>query len=508
MNSIDHLPVIIGAGQDSRPVPEDLDQAFGPADLAGEALRRAFADAGLGPQPIDLCFGVRLFGDSGPAFPNPFGRSNNFPASVCARASMTASKYIYSYVGGQSPQNLVAEAAQLLMDGTVKTVAIVGAEAIANIKAAGRAGAKPDWTENREEPVEDRGIFGTGGTALVKGQAPKPVTGPEGFGVSMQAMMHRIAAPVYFYGLFETARRAALGLSKADYAQSMGALWAAFAAVAKDNEFASVQHGPDMADIITPGASNPMIASPYTKAMVARDGINLGAALLLTTYGHAKSLGVRDVTFLQAHDQCVEPVPLQRARLDQAVAQARVLEQAGRHADLYDLYSCFPVVPLEAMRILGLKQDDVPLTLTGGLPFFGGPGNNYSLHGIAEAHKAVRGTQKTAVVYANGGLASKHAVGRYTGEAPDQVSLHRSPDPDPVMALASGDDPSGTIATYTVEYKRGEPSGVLLIGQTDEGARFYARGGVNMTDAFITDDPIGAMIKTQTKGGQNLLTEL
>lgn len=488
MSALDKLPVIIGAGQDSRPVPTDLDTAFGPADLAGTALTRAFADAGTAPQALDVCFGVRLFGDSGPTFPNPFGGPNNFPASVCARAGASAAQYIYDHVGGQSPQTLVAEAAQLLMDGTAETVAIVGAEAIANIKAAGRAGAKPDWTETRDEPLDDRGAYG-----------------PGGFMVHMQAISHRIAAPVYYYGLMECARRAAMGESKAVYRDRMADIWGEFAQVAAGNEYASVRTGLSGADIVTPSAVNPMIASPYTKAMVARDGVNQGAAIIMTTYAKAKQMGVSDMTFLHGYDSCTEPSPLERARLDRAEAQRRVLDSTGRDADMYDLYSCFPIVPLEAKRILGL-DGNVPLTLTGGLPFFGGPGNNYSLHGIAEAHARVRGTDKTAVVYANGGLASKHAVGRYSGVAPETVKSRKSASPEPSKAVKISADPSGVIIAYTVEYRRGEPMGVVIMAENEAGARFYARGDSALTEAFIQGDPVGHSIQTKTQSGQNMLT--
>lgn len=508
MMTLDQLPVIIGAGQSMRPVPDDLDKAFGPVDLAADALDRAFEDAKMDTRSLDLCYGVRLFGDSGPAFPNPFGRSNNFPASVCAKAVATAAHHVYGFVGGQSPQTMVAEAALKLMDGQVETVAIIGAEAIANIKAAGRAGAKPDWSETREEPLDDRGLFGTSGVGYDPDKPYVPANPATGFGITMSAMMHQIAAPVYYYGLFETARRAALGLSKADYDAQMGALWEDFARVAAGNEFAAIRTAPSASDILMPSAFNPMISSPYTKAMVARDGVNLGAAVILTTYGRAKAMGVSDVTFLHAHDQCVEATPLERRRLDQSDAQAFVLDRVGMGADIYDLYSCFPIVPLEAMRILGLSVGDCPLTLTGGLPFFGGPGNNYSLHGIAEAHHAVRGTDKTAVVYANGGMASKHAAGRYSGTPPETVALTRSPEIAPAKLVVDSDNPEGQIITYTVEYKRGEPTGALIIGETDSGERFYARAGEAHLDPFITGDPIGEKIKTETKGGQNRVTGL
>ena len=49
-----------------------------------------------------------------------------------------------------------------------------------------------------------------------------------------------------------------------------------------------------------------------------------------------------------------------------------------------DLYSCFPIAPRLSAAMLGLAPDDPrPLTVTGGLPWFGGPGNNYTTHAIA-----------------------------------------------------------------------------------------------------------------------------
>ena len=484
MSDLDRLPVIIGAGQAMRAVPADLDTAFGAADLAGEALARAFADAGVDSRDVDIAFAVRTFGDSGPAFPNPFGGPDNLGAAAFARAGGQAARHVYSQVGGQQPQTLVAEAARLLMDGTVETACVLGAETIANVKAASRAGAAPDWNEATGVALEDRGPFDAGD-----------------FPVSPQAIAARIAAPVYYYALMESARRHALGDSEGDYRDRMAALWEHFAGIAAANPFAVQRSGLSGEAIVTPGPGNPLISTPYTKAMVARDGVNQGAAVLLSTYGRAKEMGVRDVTFLHAHDQAAEPHPLLREHLHRAPAQARVLEGIADHADMLDLYSCFPVVPLEAMRILGLEIGERPLTLTGGLPFFGGPGNNYALHAIAEAHSRVRGTHQTAAVYANGGLASKHACGLYGGKPPARVELRRSPDTPAARKAYAGDNPSGTVVAATVEHRRGAPTGVLVMAETDAGERFYARGGTE-----LGDDIIGDGIATETRGGMHSIT--
>ena len=67
----------------------------------------------------------------------------------------------------------------------------------------------------------------------------------------------------------------------------------------------------------------------------------------------------------------------------------------------------------------GLAADDPRgLTLTGGLPYFGGPGNSYSLHGIAETVAAMRDKPGAfGLVGANGGVMSKYSVGVYSTNA-------------------------------------------------------------------------------------------
>ncbi len=78
-----------------------------------------------------------------------------------------------------------------------------------------------------------------------------------------------------------------------------------------------------------------------------------------------------------------------------ALAGQAALDLAGIGIDdiaSVDLYSCFPAVVQMAAYELGLATDDPgrPLTLTGGLTFGGGPGNNYTSHGIAQGVGAVR----------------------------------------------------------------------------------------------------------------------
>ena len=108
--------------------------------------------------------------------------------------------------------------------------------------------------------------------------------------------------------------------------------------------------------------------------------------------------------------------------------------------DLIDLYSCFPCAVHAACDILGLPTDgSQPLTVTGGLPFFGGPGNNYSLHALAEVAVRLRGNPVRALVTANGGMLSKHAAAVLTSDPARAGALDW--DNDCVLTVDSADIP-------------------------------------------------------------------
>src|SRR5204862_83484 len=75
-------------------------------------------------------------------------------------------------------------------------------------------------------------------------------------------------------------------------------------------------------------------------------------------------------------------------------AGALLLEAVGlgiERVQHLDLYSCFPIAPRLSAAMLGLAPDDPrPLTVTGALPWFGGPGSNYTTHAVATLAERLR----------------------------------------------------------------------------------------------------------------------
>ena len=147
------------------------------------------------------------------------------------------------------------------------------------------------------------------------------------------------------------------------------------------------------------------------------------------------------------------------------------------------------------------KTDKRPLTLTGGLPFFGGPGNNYSLHGIASMAERLRAAPGNfGLVLANGGWMTKEAVGVWSTTRPDTFKTVE-PAAKPTEQVELDPEPSGgTVETYTVVHGREGPQHGVILGRTDEGKRFIAIADPVALDRLREEEsPVGAGVTTRTK---------
>ena len=226
---------------------------------------------------------------------------------------------------------------------------------------------KPDQSETVEGSLEDRAY------------------GSDGIFDEYTIAHGLLGAPVQ-YGLLENARRARLGLSVAVYRQRMGELFAPFTTVAAKNPFSSSPVERTVDELTTVTEGNRMICDPYPRLLLARDQVNEGAAVLLMSVEAARRLGVPQEkwVYLRGHADLVEQKLLGCVDVSTSpasiMAVREALSVAGTGLDdvaTFDLYSCFPIPVFTVCDGMGLATDDVRgLTLTGGLPFFGGPGNN------------------------------------------------------------------------------------------------------------------------------------
>lgn len=343
-------------------------------------------------------------------------------------------------------------------------VLLTGAEALKNQRHAERNGVTLDWNEHFDEPVEDRGF----GEHII----------------TSQEMKNGLNNVLYFYALVEQAQRHALGHTVEEHREAMATLLESFSRVAAENPYAQFPGHQSAQDIL----DSPNLTHLYTKRMIAQDGVNLGAAVLLCSAGKARELGIdpSNWVFMHGMAQGSELETSYREDLTMSAMAGDVAKHALKMAQLdisaiglVDIYSCFPCAITTVADQLGLPSDGSHvLTATGGLPYFGGPGNNYSMHGLAEAMRWSKNNPAGyAMVTSNGGVLSKHASGVFSN-SPSQIDWSSA---DTKLSneaykrrTVSADPGSGTIVTYTIQFDAKGGSNAIIIGETDQGERFVA----------------------------------
>lgn len=459
-------PVIIGVGEASRKTVAGEWPA--PRELAGAAIKVALGDTGQSQAvaaAIDTIAAIRTFEDSGVSLGT--GSPDNAPEAFGAAGGVSAKRLIYADVGGQSPQAMLNELAGDIRRGTCEMAVLVAAEATGTAKRARKAGVTLDWSLPSDTPFDNR-------------LSSFPI-------LSRTEIRHGIISMPLAYSLIENARRMELGLNADAYAREMAALWSAFSSKAETRTHAQFPGYRSPEAMLSDDNANYPLTDIYRRWHVAQDAVDLGGAIILTSAGKARDLGVPQDkwVWLAGAAEAAEPPLAERAiihrsaALDFAIPAA--LGQAGiQTSDLgpVDIYSCFPCAVFAAVDTMNDAARALSdYTLTGGLSFFGGPGNGYGVYNIAAMVDALRKYgSKPALVTANGGVMSKQAVGIYTASQPDiawsgDVAKGYAPAP-----RAIDDAPQGTARVRSFVRPAGKdgfgPATVLL--ETEGGARAMA----------------------------------
>jgi acetyl-CoA C-acetyltransferase len=460
--------------------------------LAALACRRALHDAGIGSADVDTIAVIRLFSDAAKIWASPFGGSNNPPESVARQIGASPQRRIYSNVGGTEPLSLLVELLQTIARGESQLALLTGAEAIATQRFATRQGYALDWAEEFDVPLDKR--------EFVKRYA------------SREEIASGLILPVHFYALIENAQARQLGHSPQQHREHMAQLLAPFSKVAAGNPYAQSPVAYSAAQLAAVSPDNYPIALPYSKRLIAQDSVNQSAALVLTSVANAQRLGVDpgQWIFLSGYADAVDQYLSQRDDPARSTAMHMVLQTALERAqartgdmEFIDFYSCFPCAVHAACDVLNLPSDgSVPLTVTGGLPFFGGPGNNYSLHALAEVATRLRGRASRALVTANGGMMSKHAAavlsadpaqaGNIDWRQTDGFTLDGSA--IATRPLATGPE-DGAVLSYTVIARKNAADSGIVLAETSAGERFLAASDDEAITASMQDhSPIGRRI--------------
>ena len=464
--SIDNTPILVGAGTITQRDVDPAD-AFGPMDLMREAAIRAAHDADVDVTIWPRLDSVRVVRILSAEYPDA--------ASLMAeRLGASKAEPFISDTGGNSPQALVNQTAEDLAAGRIGSALLCGGETLDSLVKALATGAPPKW--------------------MARDGVEPSIASVDYSGTADYEVPYEFQRPVNVYPLFENALRAHYGHSIAEHQQMLGELCSGMTQVAADNPDAWFPIARTPEEIMTPGPKNRYIGFPYTKYMNAMIRVDQAAAVLMTTVAAAKSLGIPESRWVRLHG-CADaqdhwyvsereqyhasPAIEVCARESLAMAEWDIADVAH-----IDLYSCFPSAVQIGRDAFGIPADDErPLTVTGGLPYHGGPANNYAMHSIATMmHKLREEPGSRGLVTALGWYVTKHAAGLYSTEPIQKDWVRNDPatyqseiDARPRPAFTAEANGPATIETYTVIYGHDGPETGVVVGRLEDGTRFLAK---------------------------------
>lgn len=481
----ERTPVLVGAAQWSERC-EDPAGAAGPVEILTAVARRAAEDAGAGKallEALDTLAVAQVMA----------WRMADAPGLLAEALGLTPRRRVTTSIGGNTPTLLVNRFAREIAAGRSEAALVAGCDVFFSAARARRLGVTLAWPSG-----------GAGGSERA-GDEASPFLEVE--------TRHGLLQPSAVYPLFENAWRARHGWSLAEHRRRLGALLAPMTEVAAANPYAWLPIRRSAEEITTPTPANRRVAFPYTKYMNAVLEVDQGAAVIVCSEARARALGVpaeRMVHWWGGGDVLEDPWPVTaRPDLSRSPGAARAGEAALAEAGVtigsighLDLYSCFPSAVQLAREALGIAQDDPrPVTLTGGLPYAGGPGNAYALHALARAVERLRAAPGArALVTGVGWFLSKHsatvlASAPRPAGAPAIGSLAVTPPAATPVPLAEGVDAPGTVETYTVLFDRaGAPVRGLVLARLADGRRAVANTPADreLLEQLAAGEPIGA----------------
>ncbi|HVA73684.1 MAG TPA: hypothetical protein VNF71_03880 [Acidimicrobiales bacterium] len=484
-------PCIIGAAQrtwhpGSQPAPE-------PLQMWSEMVHAAAEDTGVAAGKV-----LEKIGDLAVLYCQSW-RYDDPPARLSDALGIDPARSLYSGIGGTTPHVLISEASAAIAAGDLDVAVVVSAEALETIRQYKKAGERPDWSYH--DPVK------------------RPFPFEEPFHPSEIA--HSVFQAWLTFAVFDIARRAQLGIPPAEYRRQLGELLAPMTAVAEANPNAWFRRRHTAEDLIEPTPANRMVGYPYTKTMVAIMDVDMAAAVVLASEEAADALGVpperrvypRGFAYATDPIYVAEHEPLW-ASPAMASASAAALSAASAGVDdiaHFDLYSCFGSSLNLAIDALGLSPSDPRgFTVTGGLPFAGGPGSGYMLHSTAAMVDVLRGDPGSLGMVSGVGMhMTKHAFGLYSSAAPDSIDWIRGAAGAPGSAPASirparpienSHSGEATIAAYTVVHARsGEPEWGLVVCDIPGGARAYGRvEDPGLLSDMESEEWVGTVVQMQS----------
>lgn len=495
-------PVIVGVGDF---IDRSKEDGLNPQELLARACEQAIQDSGIQSlnEHIDYLGVVRFTIDFLTATNQSNFQYSNFPRTLANKLNISAKNEVYAPMGGNSPQVLLEDALIKMSNGETDCALLAGGEALQTMIARLKAGMPLDWLD---EP----------------GGSPEMI-GNNAIGFSDHEKLHGMDTPTNVYPLFAQALRKEEKKTAATHLNECSTLFSEFSKIASNNPYSWFPTYRSASEISEETPNNRMIGFPYTKYLNSVIRVNMSSAFVLMTQSKADELNITKNKRVYVHGCSIlndiwnvserpnfHSSPAIKTCVNQSLDQAEISLSEIEH---YDLYSCFPSAVQIAKKELDIPEEKRNLTVTGGLPYFGGPGNSYTMFSTTEMVRQLRNKPQTyGLLTANSWFITKHAalvmstIPAKPFEKIDNSSVQKEINAKAIGNFSETPSGIGKIETYTVINGRKGLEFALIIGSLEDGTRFIANSEKNeiLLKKMIENEMLDAKVSVSQKEGKNI----
>jgi len=224
-------------------------------------------------------------------------------------------------------------------------------------------------------------------------------------------------------------------------------------------------------------------AFPYNKYHCTSWNVNQACAIIICSEDIANKLNIPS-------DKRVYPLASsENNHMISTLQRPNLIEPAGMHLaakfimdicnennlipNLYDLYSCFPVAV--QMFAKSLKLNDIKdKTVTGAMPFAGGPLNSYVLHSTAKLIEKLRENNGVGIVTGVSGMMTKQSYALWSKnpciDFRYEDCTKKASEIELPVKLSDKKNGSGKIIGYTILIKDNTNKAIIFV-DTDNKKR-------------------------------------
>ena len=391
---------------------------------------------------------------------------------------------------GVLQQNLINEACLKIENGEINAAIILGGEA--RYKQLRSIIEKKEYSETKLDENPDFYI-----------KAKEDLYGDE-------ELKELGAMAVGYYASMETAIRKNDDETIEEHQNNIASMYEEFSKVASNNEDAWLDHPYSREEILVISKKNKMLAYPYNKLHCTSWNVNQSAALIICSEELANKLEIdnnKRVYPISSSENNHMIAIQQRPKLYESLGMIyaaksinKMMKNLDIRLDAYDLYSCFPAAVKMFSKSLELGSE-IPKTITGSMPYAGGPLNSFVIHSTVKMIQKIRALEvRHGLVTGVSGMMTKQSFCVWGKEYQkqfifDDVTERAKLDENPVE-LSNIAEGEGEIIGYTIiQGSDNAPKAVLYLDDEKKHRKVVSSLDKNFINLLMEEEWVGKKVK-------------